>query len=165
MELITIKANSLFQSDLNISSKLLKTGDFTIYYQVKDESKCKCQMQIIDTEGICDVLRLYYGIRCAFTHGHHKKTLTKTLQDFPHDANKLLVYTSGYARTDSDDFVAENLMKLYYNVREYGKDAQVGYVDLVNIWRFLMKCAERLRLALSNWIYVTFNVKVWGLKP
>lgn len=150
----------LFTSkNITISDELVTITQehFQHYYQLpRDQS---CELTIKEGEGVRDVLRLYYGMRCAFSHGRQKKP-EGALTDFPDNIQDLKV--EGTASGKQTEAVGETLLYLYKNI---GKDAIIDFADFVNMTRFLLRCARLLLLVIARWIYKTFKERVWGYNP
>ena len=116
-------------------------------------------------EALCNISRLYYGLRCALVHGKHKKTLRGALKDFPNDI-------AGFSMpSKNDERVKEYYVKLYKRVAEYGRTAWVSYLDFVNLTRFYSSAAYFLMLSVARWFHNTDEFKckvpmaIWSYDP
>ena len=153
----------LFTSkNITVSDELVAITQehFQHYYQFPGGQSG--ELTIKEGQGVRDVLRLYYGMRCAFSHGRQKKP-EGALAEFPDNIQDLKV--EGEVGGKQTEAVGETLLNLYKTTRDSGKDAIINYADLVNMTRFLQRCARLLLLVISRWVYKTFNERVWGYDP
>lgn len=143
--------------------EMFEFNGMSYHYQLRTRG---VNIIIKEVQGLHNILRLYYGLRCAFTHGSIDKTLNYgALSNFPETAEGIkIVGTDGVGGPVNED-VAASLSNLYYKVRTFGKDAVVYYADLLNMIRFLKLCARMLLYVIARWIYNTFNMPVWNYNP
>lgn len=137
------------------------------YYQLPARGPTQCANILIkEAEGLHNMLRLYYGLRCAFSHGSTKKTLEHgALKNFPVEPEGIKIVGTDRVGGPENQNVAKSLSDLYREVCTNGKNAIVYYADLLNMIRFLRLCARMLLYVIARWIYNTFNVTVWRYNP
>ena len=99
------------------------------------------QVSFQSVETINDVLRLYYGARCIFSHGLPSRTMNEgAMRDFP--TKEELKDGVGYPP------VARNLIKLYDQLKTSGRKGVFTYLDLCMMYRFF-RLANRLMVAVA----------------
>lgn len=95
-------------------------------------------------QALCNISRLYHGIRCAFVHGKHQKAMEGPLAGFADNFTM---------PAENDERVKQYYINLYNRVKQYGRNAFVSYLTLVNLTRFYRTAAKSLKLALAKWVY------------
>lgn len=114
-----------------------------------------------------NISRLYYGLRCTLVHGKHKITLEQSLREFP---TSLEDFHLPSACIHPDD-IARYYIRLYKNIKEYGREAWVNYLTLLYVTRFYKTAAFSLMKAIAKWLcdnYISktsFEDEIWGYKP
>ena len=113
------------------------------------------ELKLDTPEGINDIIRLYYGVRCALAHGRNEKTFEKggALYDYPSKEDLLNIVKS--------KDIEERLRKLYNNVKDYGSEAWLHYFGLINLHRFVTQLAFQLFKAVSWFIWEKFKLTIW----
>ena len=114
-------------------------------------------------EALCNISRLYYGLRCAFVHGKHRKTLEGALKDFPDNPDSFPLPTQ-------NDEIKTYYVNLYKRIKEHGRKADVSYLTFINLSRFYGTAAYALMLAIAKWFYDLQpddgqQVRIWGYNP
>ena len=137
----------------------LKHEDFTCPFQFSDNTSA--WLVIKDKDGIRDVLRLYYGMRCVLTHGCVEKTLKGCLREFPEKPEDLKVQGHHSKSGDRSEKVSKYLTHLYHKIVAEKKNVLIEYVDLVNMTRFLNFLAIQLMFVLKLWFRTYFKVDIW----
>ena len=136
----------------------LKDKDFRCPFQFSDNTSA--WLAIKEKDGIRDVLRLYYGMRCVLTHGCMEKTLKGCLREFPEKPDDLKV--EGFTvYGDPSDNVSSYLTGLYHKLVAEKKNVLIEYADLVNMTRFLKRLAVQLMFVLKLWFCNSFQVDIW----
>ena len=98
----------------------------------------------IQTEStVHDILRLYYGARCIFSHGLPSRTLSEggAASNFPSEHD--LAIGMGFAPAAAD------LVKFFQRLKEMGRKAAPTYLDLCMMYRFFFRLANRLMVAVG----------------
>ena len=111
----------------------------------------------LDTpKGINDIIRLYYGVRCAFAHGRKEKTLEigGALHNYPDETTLRSIVEF--------ESIEKKLRQLYDNVKGYGSEAWVHYDHLVNLQRFVIALAFQLFKAVSCFILEKYELAIWN---
>ena len=97
-------------------------------------------------EAVNDVLRLYYGARCIFSHGLPGKTLSEgALRNFP-NKQQLTEGMGGPA-------AATDLICVFEELKNSGRKASFTYLDLCMLYRFFLRLANRLMVAVAFQIH------------
>ncbi len=111
------------------------------------------KLQVDSSDALNDVIRLYYGVRCAFAHGKNRRTFEKSgcLFEFPSRENLT-------SRIGGEKRICE---RLYSNVQEYGSEAWIQYLHLINLQRFVMILALRLCKAVAQVVSEEFGIPMW----
>ena len=154
----------LFDKEIeDIPSRILmmlpKNQGFECPFQFSDNT---CASLVIrEKDGIRDVLRLYYGMRCVLTHGCVEKTLKGCLREFPEKPEDLKVQGLNLKSGDPSDKVSKYLTSLYHKIVAEKKNVLIEYADLVNMRRFLKLLAIQLMCVLKLWFHTSFNVHIW----
>ena len=116
-------------------------------------------------EALCNITRLYYGLRCTLVHGKHKKTLQGALKNFPKDSASFCMPSMNKTK------IREYYVKLYRKVEKDGRRASMSYLEFLNLTRFYRSAAYFLMLALARWIHSNFTmstgdeVLIWEYDP
>lgn len=93
-------------------------------------------------QAVNDVLRLYYGARCVFSHGLSRRTLDDgAMQRFPDEDTLRQGLEFGPAAAD--------LLSIYRRLKTQGRLASFSYLDLVMMYRFFARLANRLMVAVA----------------
>ena len=104
-------------------------------------------------ESINDVLRLYYGARCIIAHGKATKTITEgSLRNFPTIDN--LADGLGNRR------VAVEYRGLYERLKNEGRYIKLAYQELVGMYRFFIRLANRMMVSIAIALYHLRSVKL-----
>ena len=154
----------LFDKEIgDVPSRILmmlpKYEGFTCHFQFSDNTRAL--LVIKEQDGIRDVLRLYYGMRCVLTHGCVEKTLKGCLREFPEKPEDLKVQGLNLKSGDPSDKVSKYLTSLYHKIVAEKKNVLIEYADLVNMRRFLKLLAIQLMCVLKLWFHTSFNVHIW----
>ena len=142
-----------------ILTMLPKDKRFMCPFQFSDNTGAL--LVIKEKEGIRDVLRLYYGMRCVLTHGVIEKTLNGCLREFPEKPDDLKVQGFKFKSGDPSDKVSKYLTRLYHKIVVEKKNVLIEYADLVNMTRFLKFLAVQLMFILKQWFRTYFKVDIW----
>ena len=151
--------SKLFDCKTEITSNIVSVSrnsnvDFWCPFQFSNN--VRPFLVINDKEGIRDVLRLYYGMRCVLTHGCVQKTFDGCLRQFPVTTDDLKV--GGLTEHgDPCNEVSKYLLNLYFKIVRDKKDVLIEYTDLVNMTRFLKRLATLLIFVLNKWFIDSFN--------
>ena len=160
--------NATFKKLFDKKMEVWGQQGFKISHLYQFSNGIQANLEISEPEGFRDVLRLYYGMRCAFTHGKVEKTLNGALEDFPKEANGLKVAGTTICTAEDKSIkhyeVSKDLMNLYSKIVKEKSRAKIEYSDLLNMTRFLKRCARMLFLVMQTWIHTTFSVLVWDCK-
>ena len=136
-----------------------KYKGFTCPFQFSDNTSAL--LVIKEKDGIRDVLRLYYGMRCVLTHGCVEKTLKGCLREFPEEPDDLKVQGFNSKSGDPTNKVSKYLTHLYHKIVAEKKNVLIEYADLVNMTRFLKFLAIQLMFVLKLWFRTSFGVDIW----
>ena len=114
-------------------------------------------------EALCNISRLYYGLRCVFVHGKHRKTLEGALKDFPDNPDNFPLPTQ-------NDEIKNYYVNLYKRIKEHKRKADVSYLTFINLSRFYGTAAYAVMLAVAKWFYDLppddgQQVRIWGYNP
>ena len=91
---------------------------------------------------INDILRLYYGARCIFSHGLPSRTLNEgAMRNFPNEEK--LKDNVGFSSA------GEDFTRLFNRLRTMGRKAFLSYLDLCMMYRFFFRLANRLMVAVA----------------
>ena len=154
---IDSKFKSLFETASSLSEIVVEMGP--IKYRFRNIVKRNDEpIELATSQSINDLLRLYYGARCAFAHGGNEKTFQPggALHDFP---------TKEVFQERIGKGPADLLYSIYKNARDYGDTAWVFYNNLVNLQRSIRAIAFRLFGAISKWVYDSFGACIWNFDP
>ena len=140
----------IFNFTGNLSDKIVVVHDFVV------PGSKKVTLTVDRGEGINDIIRLYYGVRCAFAHGHSEKTFKEggALHGYPIEADLFKIVNS--------EHIEKKLRQLYDNVKDYGSKAWVHYDHLVNLQRFVIALAFQLFKAVSCFILEKYELAIWN---
>lgn len=154
---IDSKFISIFETTSCLSEIIVEMGPIKYAFFNKEKRKNE-PIGLATSQSVNDVLRLYYGARCAFAHGKNDTTFQPggALHDFP--AQEVFQERIGKAPGDL-------LYIIYKYARDYGKIAWVYYYNLVNLQRFFLSLAFRLFGAISKWVYDEFGACIWNFDP
>lgn len=106
------------------------------------------------------MLCLYYGLRCALTHGSADKTFKRgALTDFSKKVSSIElivkqreVCESAVVQDSCSRMVQKSLAELYAKIEKYTKEAVVTLCDLETMVSFLKQCAKHLTIIMTNWL-------------
>jgi hypothetical protein len=110
---------------------------------------------LADPATLCDILRLYYGVRCVLAHGKSEKTFKAGGALHKFDAFKLEVPVE----------VREHLAELYRRINNDRSHAQIDYHTLLSAERFLWRMARLMMLAIAEYFHSEFKVLIWKYDP
>lgn len=144
------------QDKFALSSKVVAMGNITHTFTFTGGRQLELEITRGDVMALNHVMRLYYGARCAFAHGDHRRTMAEVLQNFPKKACDLHV---------GDLKIAETLFELYQGIDKEGRRAKVEHLTLVNLCRFVSCAVHRLCLAIAHWVYDRFHICIWTYDP
>ena len=141
---------------------LPKNKTFSISQQIIDSGisySCRtgprdsdiCEVSFKKVEQLWNVTRLYYGLRCVFAHGDPEKTLQNALKNFPDNPNQLFepLRSETESDTPTPNYAGEHLLKLYKRVHGTKSQADVSYLNWVNMNR---TAAEKLSRAIAAYL-------------
>ena len=132
-----------------VSKKIVYLAGHPFQFKYVD-CRGETDVEIGNETTLCDILRLYYGLRCAFTHGSVEKTLKcGALADFPEKPIQLIVKES---EVHERAVVEHSFVELYEKIKSQGKEAEVTLNDLKNMISFLKQCASKLTVIMSDWL-------------
>jgi hypothetical protein len=142
-------------------------GNMFVYtYVLKNGDSVKVRIE--DPQLLHDILRLYYGIRCTFAHGHNDRTFEKprgSLYNFPESPNELpfvgVVECSDPAAPRACE-VAQEVFELFKEVQRCGKEVNIDYPTLVNLNRFFVRASHFLPLAIGHMLKRDLDLTLWG---
>ena len=103
-------------------------------------------------KALYNISRLYYGLRCTLVHGKNKKTLEKSLNNFPESVYDFPLPTTCSHKED----IARYYIRVYEWIKKYGREVWVNYLDLLYITRFYKTAAFSLKLAVAKFLYDKF---------
>lgn len=140
----------------SLSEQLLKIGRFR--YKIRLNHEDEVELQINSINGLKNISRLYYALRCVFAHGHNQKTVSGVLKDFPQSVAEFDL---------GNDRVAKYYLGLYRRLEKYGRDTSISYLTFVNMIEFLKRAAFFLMRALAKWVYEATGGQtcIWNYKP
>ena len=131
--------NSLFAMNGNKKSKNHRLSQsirlLGISYSFISSSGENGLMSFQSVETINDVLRLYYGARCIFSHGLPSRTLNEGTMELEDGV--------GYPPA------ARDLIKLYNQLKTSGRKGVFTYLDRCMMYRFFFRLANRLMVAVA----------------
>ena len=151
--------------DQPVSNRIVNLAGhvFRFKYLYCAKGKTESETESFDVEikcgtTLCDILRLYYGLRCAFTHGSVEKTLNNgVLTNFPWNPIQLIVKQG--SKVCESAVVQDSLMELYKKIENQKTEVQVTLNDLKNMVSFLKQCASHLTVIMNNWLVKEMKIK------
>ena len=166
----------LFKTKKEISKLLIGIGGFQYAVRIPRNTHEFTTVNLEPTdasyesavEALCNISRLYYGLRCTFAHGKHEKTLQGALKDFPESIDDFPLPRAPTMKTND---IKDYYIRLYMWIKKYGKTAWVNYLSFLNITRFYKTAAFFLMLAVAKWLCDTSRdnigeaVLIWGFNP
>ena len=117
-------------------------------------------LEVHSSVALNDVIRLYYGTRCAFAHGKNERTIQEGGVLFKFPSCEAL-----QSRVGKDKRIGERLHRLFENIESYGSTAWIQYLHLINLQRFVMILAYRLCVAVSQVVFEEFGITIWRFDP
>ena len=153
---IDSKFKSLFDTNRCLSDIIIEMGPVEVSYIAKD--KLNHSLAINSSQSLNDILRLYYGARCAFAHGQSDRTFKTggALHNFP---------SKSEFQSQVGEVAGDYLYILYSYAKKYGSEAWIYYPTLLNLQRFMRAIAFRLFAAISKWVYDEFGICIWNFDP
>jgi hypothetical protein len=150
------KIFSLKKNEKSLSQRVVSLQGYPFQYYFRHSPGQNGVVDVIieDNTTLNDILRLYYGVRCAFAHGRQERTTDRgVLKDFP---------------TKLDTLPAEaekRLLELYERIRDHGRASYIAYPILVNMNRFILNVAWFLFTVIAEWFYDKFKIRMWNYDP
>ena len=144
------------KDNFELSRKMAEMGKITQFFNTSDGQQLSQEITCGDVQTLHHVMHLYYGARCAFAHGDHRRTLGGVLQNFPKQSDDLEV---------GNPVIAHILFKLYQAIAKDGRKAAVEHLTLVHLCRFVFCAVHRLYLAIAHWVYDRFRKCIWTYDP
>lgn len=143
------------QLSISVSKEIIKkksaTQDEVFYFEYLYRNKESVNAEITCETTLRNILRLYYGLRCAFAHGSVERTVKKgVLKYFPDSSDKLIIVSQKSEECESV-VIQDSLFKLYEEIKSHKKEAHVTLNDLKNMISFLKQCARHLTVIMNNW--------------
>lgn len=136
----------------SLSDMLIECGGFKYPIRIPDNSEILVTLESAKMSdhsavaALCNISRLYYGLRCVLVHGKPRKTLTGVLKYFPDDPDNFPLP----ARNDRR--VKKYFVELFNSVKQDGRNAEVCYQTLYNLGSFLTVAAKYLMKTVAKWI-------------
>ena len=149
----------------SLSDILIEVGGFKYVIRIPENTEVTLEpAEASDrsaVDALCNISRLYYGLRCALVHGKHRKTLEGALKGFPDNSDNFPM------PAQNDEVLKKYYVDLYERIKKYGRNADVSYLTFLNLTRFYSSAAYFLMLAIAKWFYDLqpddgHQVRIWG---
>lgn len=157
-DLFELKSKRGGGADFSLSETLISIGGFK--FNVGEHNVIlKPAADKAAVQALCNISRLYYGIRCAFVHGRCIKG--GVLEDIPEDFPM---------PEQNHEGVSKNYRDLLERIKTHSRDAHMSFRDFLKISKFFGYAAYFLMLAIAKWFYesdIKAKRAIWGyrLKP
>ena len=171
------KAEKGTEKEIMLSEMLIGIGGFNYSVRIQPTPHIYTSVNLEQVDAsdksaiaaLCNISRLYYGLRCTLVHGKHEKTLEGALRGFPESVSEFPLPLTIQPKRSSE--IKEYYIRLYEWTRDYGRTVWVNYLTFLNITRFYKAAAYFLMLAVAKWLCETLNardgvnVKIWRFNP
>lgn len=142
-------------ADFSLSETLISIGGFK--FNVGEHNVIlKPAADKAAVQALCNISRLYYGIRCAFVHG--RRIQGGVLEDIPEDFPM---------PEQNHRDVIRNYRDLLERIKTHGRDAHMSFRDFLKISKFFGYAAYFLMLAIAKWFYesdIRARRAIWGYR-
>ena len=146
---------ALFGIDDDLSASVIQ-GEVKYSFLGKNGNS---ELTVADSTVLNDIIRLYYGARCVFVHGQKGRNFS---EHAALDQNHFTMNHFYEMKSTMDMEIIENFRGFYDRLREFGRNANINYVTIVNLQRFVMAVALHLFRAVARLVYAKFKITIWG---